>query len=43
MKPEGWTDERWDQDCMRRKLSTAERRGRRVVEQEKKTEVARAQ
>ncbi|KAK1630447.1 hypothetical protein QYE76_004762 [Lolium multiflorum] len=31
-KPEGWTYERWDQDCLWCKLSTAERRGERTWE-----------
>jgi hypothetical protein len=35
-KPDDWTEERWPEDCLWRKLSTAERRGRRVLEQDKK-------
>jgi hypothetical protein len=27
--PEGWTDDQWHQDCLRRKLSMVERKGRR--------------
>ncbi|KAK1584898.1 hypothetical protein QYE76_016624 [Lolium multiflorum] len=40
-KPEGWTDDQWQQDCLRRKLSTAERKGRRAAELEKKAQAAR--
>jgi hypothetical protein len=43
MKSDSWTEERWQQDCLRRKLPTVERRGRRVVEQEKKTAASLAQ
>jgi hypothetical protein len=42
-KPEGWTYDQWQQDCLRPKMSMAERRGRRAAQQEKKTMVARAQ
>jgi hypothetical protein len=40
-KPEGWTDDQWQQDFLCRKLSTAERKGRRAVELEKKAPAAR--
>ncbi|KAK1679136.1 hypothetical protein QYE76_039984 [Lolium multiflorum] len=40
-KPEGWTDDQWQQDCLRRKMATAERKGRRTAEQEKKALAAR--
>ena len=40
-KPEGMTEDQWQQDCLRRKLSTAERKGRRAVELEKKAQAAR--
>jgi hypothetical protein len=35
-KPKGWTDDQWHQNCLRQKLSTAERKGRRAAQQEKK-------
>nr|XP_051190377.1 uncharacterized protein LOC127303711 [Lolium perenne] len=40
-KPDDWTEERWQEDCLRCKLSMAERGG--VVEQEKKTVASLAQ
>jgi hypothetical protein len=40
-KPEGWTDDQWQQDCLRRKMATAERKGRSAAEQEKKALAAR--
>ncbi|KAK1662212.1 hypothetical protein QYE76_050371 [Lolium multiflorum] len=41
-KPEGWTDDQWHQDCLRRNLSTAEWKGRRAAQLEKKALAARA-
>jgi hypothetical protein len=41
-KPEGWTDDKWHQNCLRRKLSTTERKGWREAQQEKKALGARA-
>jgi hypothetical protein len=32
VKPESWTDERWQEDCLRQRLSTTEQRDRWVVE-----------
>jgi hypothetical protein len=33
---EGWTDDQWDQDCLRRKLLKAEWRGQQAAQLEKK-------
>nr|XP_051189995.1 uncharacterized protein LOC127303288 [Lolium perenne] len=37
VKQEEWTEERWQENCVQRKLSTAKRRERRMVEQARKT------
>jgi hypothetical protein len=43
VKSETWTEERWQEDYLLRKLSTAERRDRWVVEQSRKTTISVAQ
>jgi hypothetical protein len=43
VKPESWTEEHWHDDCLRCRLSMAERRERRVVEKERKTTVSLVQ